>query len=151
MREVNTSVVHTDEYVELLNFKKEIKKNAIFINNFCNGDHFYYVSKDKAFLDLKKIHEEKDDEIKKLQEQIEKQKKEIQDISESISARRIIELEKEVKRKDMANDCLLNYIRDLFLTSRWKLNKFRNDLKASKDIEHLLIESVKHKGIYKIN
>lgn len=51
----------------------------------------------------------------------------------------------------MANDCLLNYIRDLFLTSRWKLNKFRNDLKASKYIEHLLIESVKHKGIYKNN
>lgn len=150
MREANTSVVHTDEYIELLNFKKEIKKNSMLKNSNCASDFFEYVSKDKAFIEIKKRIEEKDAEIKNLKEQIEKQKKEIKALSESISARRIIELEKSITNKDTANGLLLFYIRDLLLTSRWSLNKFRNEVKANKYIQDLLIESGKHEGIYKI-
>lgn len=144
MREVNTSVVYTDEYIELLNFKKEIKKNSMLKNSNCASDFFELVSKDKEFIEIKKILEKKDAEIKKLQEQV-------KDLSSSVLHKNILAYEeKNIKLKERT-DNLLNYIRLLLLTSRWSLNKFRNELKANKYIQDLLIESGKHEGIYKID
>lgn len=150
MREVNTSIVNTYEYFDLLNFKKEIKKNSILVNDICNGDHYQFISKDKAFLDIKKRLEAKDAEIQKLKDKIEDCRNTIKQLSESELNTQLKEYAGENGKLTARTDALLNFIRDLLLTSRWSLNKFRNQLRNNPYIMELLIESNKHEGIYKI-